>query len=161
MSDKPTYLEVTQEAGRDFLLRGIQGEVVMLNLLRFRGVADYSAAPELEPDEPISGRRAYELYMDHTLPFLQESGGRLDLVAEGAGFLIGPSDERWDLALLVRHHSVATFMAFAENEAYLTGMGHRLAAIEDSRLLPLIPSDASSEKRRSPTSTDPSEGPGR
>lgn len=160
MPDKPAYLEVTQEAGRDFLLRGIQREVVMLNLLRFREVADYSAAPELEPDEPISGRQAYDLYMDHTLPFLQESGGSLDLVAEGGGFLIGPADERWDLALLVRHHSVASFMAFAENEAYLNGMGHRLAAIEDSRLLPLIPSDASSKKPRSPTVPEQAGGAG-
>lgn len=111
----------------------------MLNLLRFRDVADYSAFPDLEPEEPISGREAYQLYMDHTLPFLLESGGRLDLVADGGRFLIGPSDERWDLALLVRHHSVETFMAFAGNEAYLAGMGHRIAAIEDSRLLPLAP----------------------
>jgi len=33
------YLEPTQEAGRAFVMRGIEGEVVMLNLLRFREVA--------------------------------------------------------------------------------------------------------------------------
>lgn len=142
MPDRPTFLEPTPEAGRDFFLRGIEGEVVMLNLLRLREVADYSASPDLEPDQQVSGRQAYQSYIDHTLPFLRESGGRLDLVAEGGPFLIGPPDERWDLALLVRHRSVETFMAFARNEAYLTGMGHRLAAIEDSRLLPLVPSEA-------------------
>lgn len=145
MADKTPYLEPTQEAGRDLFLRGIQGEVVMLNLLRLREVADYSATPDLAPDPPISGRQAYQLYMDHTLPFLLESGGRLDLVAEGGPYLIGPPGERWDLALLVRHHSIETFMAFARNEAYLSGMGHRLAAIEDSRLLPLVPSEAGPE----------------
>lgn len=139
MPDEPAYLEPTQEAGRDFFLRGIQGQVVMLNLLRLREVADYSAAPELAPDEPISGRQAYQLYIDHTLPHLGESGGRLDLIADGGPFLIGPPGECWDLALLVRHRSVETFMAFAQNEAYLAGMGHRLAAVEDSRLLPLVP----------------------
>lgn len=139
MSQSRTYLEPTQEAGRDFVLRGIQGEVVMLNLLRFRDVADYSASPELEPDEPISGREAYQRYMDHTRPFLSDSGGALDLVAEGGHFLIGPPDERWDLVLLVRHRSAEAFLAFAQNEAYLAGMGHRIAAIEDSRLLPLVP----------------------
>jgi hypothetical protein len=141
MSQASTYLEPTQEAGRDFVLRGIQGEVVMLNLLRFRDVADYAASPELEPDEPISGREAYQRYMDHTRPFLSESGGGLDLVAEGGRYLIGPADERWDLVLLVRHRSVEAFMAFAQNEAYLAGMGHRTAAIEDSRLLPLVPAE--------------------
>ena len=49
-----TYLEPTQDAGRDFFMRGIEGEVVMLNLLRFRDAAEYSANPDLEPNEPIS-----------------------------------------------------------------------------------------------------------
>ena len=139
MTEPTRYLDATQEAGRDFVLRGIEGEVVMLNLLRFREVADYSATPELAPDDPVSGREAYQRYMDHTLPFLLESGGSLDLVAEGGGFLIGPREERWDLVLLVRHKSVDTFLAFARNDAYEGGMGHRTAALEDSRLLPLTP----------------------
>ncbi|KPJ94402.1 MAG: hypothetical protein AMJ53_05345 [Gammaproteobacteria bacterium SG8_11] len=36
-------LEVTQEAGAALFARNITGEVVMLNLLHFRDVADYSA----------------------------------------------------------------------------------------------------------------------
>jgi hypothetical protein len=135
----PRYLEPTQESGRQLLLREIKGEVVMLNLLRFRDKADYSATPELEPEKPISGAEAYDLYMEHTLPHLHESGGELEFVGEGGAFLIGPPDERWDAVLLVRHRSVQTFMSFAQNEVYLAGMGHRLAAILDSRLLPLVP----------------------
>lgn len=65
------YLEPTQEAGRAFLTRKITGSVVMLNLLRFRRVADYSATPHLAPQTPISGAAAYQLYIDHTLPFLE------------------------------------------------------------------------------------------
>lgn len=52
-----TYLEPTQEAGRALFMRGIPGEVVMLNLLRLRQVADYAANPELAPVQPISGAR--------------------------------------------------------------------------------------------------------
>jgi hypothetical protein len=29
-------------------------------------------------------------------------------------------------------------MAFASNQEYLAGLGHRTAALEDSRLLPLV-----------------------
>jgi hypothetical protein len=36
------YLEPTQSSGRSFVSRQIAGEVVMLNLLRFRDYADYS-----------------------------------------------------------------------------------------------------------------------
>ena len=133
-----TYLEPTQESGRAFFTRGISGSVVMLNLLRFRPVADYSATPDLAPASPISGETAYRLYMEHTLPHLKRSGGEVLFFGKGGEFLIGPSDERWDAAMLVRQTNVASFLEFASNQEYLSGIGHRLAALEDSRLLPLI-----------------------
>jgi hypothetical protein len=137
---RPAHLEPTQESGRDFLMRGLEGEIVMLNLLRFRDVADYSGTPELEPEVPVSGAEAYQRYIEHTLPYLRESGGDIEFMGEGGRFLIGHADERWDLVLLVRHRSVQTFMSFASHEAYLGGIGHRLAAIADARLLPILPS---------------------
>ena len=132
-----TYLEPTQESGRAFFMRGITGKVVMLNLLRFRAVADYSTTPELAPDRPITGEAAYRLYMNHTVPYLEKSGGRLLFYGRGGDFLIGPDNERWDAAMLVEQSSPAAFLAFASDEEYLSGIGHRTAALEDSRLLPL------------------------
>jgi hypothetical protein len=134
----PTYSSPTQEQGRAFFGRGITGRVVMLNLLRFRSIADYSATPALAPKSPISGEEAYRLYMEHTLPYLRASGGDVVFYGRGGDFLIGPTDERWDAAMLVRQSSVASFMAFASHEGYLAGIGHRTAALEDSRLLPLV-----------------------
>jgi hypothetical protein len=132
------YLEPTQENGRALFARNISGSVVMLNLLRFRAVADYSATPHLAPFAPISGAAAYRVYVDHTLPHLTKSGGAMTFLGRGGNFLIGPSDERWDAAMLIRQISVAAFMAFASNPEYMSGIGHRLAALEDSRLLPLV-----------------------
>lgn len=131
------FIDAKQENGVALFQRQIPGPVVMLNLLRFREVADYSADPHLAADEPISGREAYQIYMDFTEPFLHDSGGEVIFAGDGGHFLIGPMDEQWDYAMLVRHKSVPDFMAFAQNEAYLAGMGHRTAALEDSRLLPL------------------------
>lgn len=142
MTPIQTYLDPTQEAGREFFGRGISGSVVMLNLMRFRPVADYSANPSLAPAAPISGEAAYRLYMEHTLPFLEASGGEVLFYGKGGAFLIGPSSERWDAAMLVRQSSLASFLAFASNQAYLSGIGHRLAALEDSRLLPLVQEQA-------------------
>ncbi len=135
------FLEVSQEAGAAFFSRNISGPITMLNLLRFRDVADYSAHPELAPDEPISGAEAYQKYIDYTMPFLKESGGELIFLGKGGNYLIGPQDEPWDLVMLVRQNSVSDFMAFSSNEAYLIGLGHRAAALEDSRLLPLVESE--------------------
>jgi hypothetical protein len=118
-------------------MRQIQGSLVMLNLLRFRAIADYSAAPELAPASPITGVEAFQRYVEHTLPHLRATGGELMLLGAGGHFLIGPEAERWDQVMLVRQASVKAFMAFAEHAPYLAGLGHRTAAVEDSRLLPL------------------------
>lgn len=140
MSDmKPErYIDPTQAAGQAFIARNIAGEIVMLNLLRFRAVADYSATPALAPEAPITGGQAYERYVAHTLPLLRAAGGDLVFKAAGGAFLIGPPDTGWDLVMLVRHRSVSDFLSFADNDAYLAGIGHRVAAVVDSRLLPLI-----------------------
>lgn len=132
------FIEPTQESGAALFARDIPGEVVMLNLLRFRAVADYSANPELAPIAPISGKEAYQKYMDFTLPFLKASGGDVLFTGEGGRYLIGPQDEGWDLVMLVRQRSLADFMAFTSDQEYLAGIGHRTAALEDSRLLPLV-----------------------
>ncbi len=132
------YIEATQEAGAALFARNLSGEIIMLNLLRFRDVADYSANPELAPAEAISGREAYQKYIDYTLPFLKASGGDIMLLGEGGQYLIGPQTERWDLVMLIRQSSLQDFFAFASNEAYLAGIGHRTAALEDSRLLPVV-----------------------
>jgi len=132
------YLIPTQEAGRIFFMRQIKGPVVMLNLIRFRKIADYSATPELVPKVPISGQQAYQLYIEHTLPFLTESGGEILFMGEGGAFLIGPTNENWDAVLLVRQNSVNSFLAFESNQEYMKGIGHRTAALEDSRLLPMV-----------------------
>lgn len=131
-------IEPTHDAVAAWIDRGVSGPVVMLNLLRFRELADYSQHPALAPDEPISGADAYRRYEDHTHPFLHATGGRVLFRAEGGPPLIGPSDERWDLVLLVRHRTVRTFLSFADDADYLAGVGHRTAALADSRLVPLI-----------------------
>lgn len=131
------HIEPTQAQGAAFFGNPPDGPVVMLNLLRFRQTADYSAHPELAPESPISGAEAYQRYTQHTLPFLQESGGEVLFMGNGGHCLIGPTDERWDLVLLVRHKSASVFLEFAQNQAYLAGLGHRTAALEDSRLLPI------------------------
>ena len=135
------YLDPTDRTVISLMQRGIQGEVVMLNLIKLRATADYSGFPELAPDSPISGRDAYQLYVDHTRPYLAASGGELLYLGEGGDYLIGPDGEGWDLAMLVRQKSVDAFLAYAQNPEYMSGNGHRSAAVADSRILPLASLD--------------------
>ncbi|EJF29565.1 MULTISPECIES: hypothetical protein [unclassified Cedecea] len=141
-SNTTPYLQPTPQAARHFVMKQIYGEVYMLNLLRFRAMADYSATPELMPLSPISGAEAFQRYIQHTLPFLRQSGGDIIFFGAADSWLIGPQDERWDCAMLVRQSSAEAFLAFANNEACMQGIGHRTAALEDSRLLPMTQRDA-------------------
>lgn len=133
------YIDPTDEAAMALFSSGRAGPVLMLNLLRFREVADYSANPELDPGEPISGKAAYQRYINHTLPFLEATGGQIVLIGDSDAFFVGPESERWDLTMIARQNSLQDFLSFATNAEYLAGVGHRTAAVSDSRLLPFWP----------------------
>jgi hypothetical protein len=119
------YLEPADANARRLFERGIEGPVTMLNLLRFREEADYTEFPELAPPSPISGGDAYDLYVRHTIPFLNATGGSVEFIGIGGHYFIGPPDERWDLVMLITQASVTDFFAFAANPHYMAGMGHR------------------------------------
>lgn len=137
IDEQDVYVDPTDENGAALFKRQISGEVVMLNLLRFRSIADYTDFPNLAPGEEISGRDAYQRYIEHTLPFLHGSGGSIVYAGTGGEFLIGPAGKGWDMVLLIRQRSVDSFVAFATNQEYMKGIGHRVAAVRDSRIVPL------------------------
>jgi uncharacterized protein (DUF1330 family) len=131
------YIDADFEAGKNFYINFHQkGKIVMLNLLKFRQIADYSDFEDLKPTHEISGKEAYELYMKLTLPELKKAGSKLIYYGKCQDFLIGPTEEKWDAMLIVEHESAEKFIAFAQNEEYLKTIGHRNAALEDARLLP-------------------------
>jgi len=132
------YIEATNEQGKAFYqhFHG-KGKVIMLNLLKFKLKADYTGFETLKPKDEISGKEAYKLYVEKTLPELEKAGSKVLFYGDSKNFLIGPENELWDAVLLVEHESVSKFIAFAQNKDYLKYKGHRNAALEDSRLLPL------------------------
>ena len=134
-----TFVDVSAAQGAHFFGSPDDGPVVMLNLLRFRDHADYSHAPSLEPAGGTSGAHAYRLYMAAIEPLLEASGGKLIFSGVAEPFLIGPANEQWDYAMLVRQASKASFLAFASDPAAQEAAAHRSAALADSRLLPLWP----------------------
>lgn len=104
------------------------GPVVMLNLLRFKPMADGI-------DEGITGAEAYARYSAATEPFLRAVGGRLKVALQSQQTVIGPQEPEWDLVLLVEYPSRARFMEMASNPEYLKIHAHREAALADSRLI--------------------------
>src|SRR5262245_52901105 len=86
------------------------GAINMINLIRFRDRADYPA-DHPQARENLTGQQAYERYAAGTLPFLAKLNARI--VWQGAPNLvvIGPSEERWDMAFVVEYPSVAAMLS--------------------------------------------------
>lgn len=131
------HLAATRDAGRAFFSAPTAKPVAMLKLLRFRTVADDAAHPQLAPLAPISGEHACRRCVTHTAPFLERAGGEVLSIGHARAFLIGPESERWDAAMRVRQRDAQAVLANASDPARMAGIGHRVAALEDSRRLPL------------------------
>ncbi|MEZ4237107.1 MAG: hypothetical protein R3F59_13325 [Myxococcota bacterium] len=78
------HLEPDRDAIIAVIRQGLQGPVDMLNLLRFREVADYATTPALAPAASVSGAAAYDRYAAHTAPFLAAAGGEVLYAGTGA-----------------------------------------------------------------------------
>lgn len=115
----------------------IQGEhdgkpIVMLNMLKFREQAVYSA--ENQDADGRTGQQAYDVYSKKTMPFLFSVGGRPLWVGTVLSSLIGPADEQWDRVFLVYYPSRDALKKMLAMPAYHAIGYHRDAALEDSRL---------------------------
>lgn len=131
------FIEASDKAGGEFYLNfKKKGKVMMLNLLKFKSQADYTGFESLQPKEQISGEQAYELYTESIKEELRKRNSRILFYARSYSFLIGPEHEKWDAILLMEHESAETFIEFSKSKVYLNNLGHRTAALEDSRLLP-------------------------
>ncbi len=110
--------------------------VTMLNLLRYRDQADYSAYPG---ETACSGREAYRRYSAGVVPLLESLGGKVLFLGGGLKTIIGPADESWDDVLIVRYPSAKTLLDMITSERYRAIAHHRTAALADSRLVATRP----------------------
>ncbi|MBI1263384.1 MAG: DUF1330 domain-containing protein [Alphaproteobacteria bacterium] len=113
--------------------------VEMLNLIALHDRAAY-------PDgRDISGAQAYRLYGEASAPIFQRVGGRILWRGAPRCVLIGPADERWDLAFIAAYPSAGAFLAMVTDPVYQSeAVPHRRAAVRDSRLIRHAPAGAGS-----------------
>lgn len=119
---------------KDLRDNGPDGPVVMLNLLKFKPLADY---PEGHPDAGISGAEAYARYEEL---FIRTVGAvsQAEPLYDGPAMRIlagAEADADWDRMLIVRYPSRHHFLAMMADETYRDGLVHRYAALERTVLL--------------------------
>ncbi len=103
--------------------------VMMLNLVRLRDRAAY------EDGRKATGAEAYAAYGRQSAPVFGRVGGEIVWRGRPDNVLIGPRDERWDLAFIARYPSAGAFLEMVTDPAYREAVKHRQAAVLDSRLV--------------------------
>ncbi len=106
----------------------------MLNLIKFRGVAEY---PEGHPlhGKGLTGREAYAIYKEGFQRVVAQDGAGMVWEAPMECVVTGPAEE-WDEAFVMGYPNSAAFMAMVKNEEYIRDVvPHRTAAVADSRLI--------------------------
>lgn len=105
--------------------------ILMLNLIRLRADAAY-------PDgRGGSGKAAYAAYSRESGPVFQRVGGRIVWRGRPEQVVIGPPEERWDIAFIARYPTAAAFLEMVTDPGYRLAVVHRQAAVDDSRLIRL------------------------
>ncbi|MEM8850719.1 MAG: DUF1330 domain-containing protein [Pseudomonadota bacterium] len=99
------------------------GPVQMLNLVRYRD----------------GGAATYAAYGRATAPIFARVGGRIVWTGQVEQVVIGPAEERWDLAFVAEYPGLAAFQAMLSDPDYQHASALRDAALADSRLIRLGP----------------------
>ncbi len=105
--------------------------ILMLNLIRLRAEAAYPGG------RGGSGKAAYAAYSRESGPVFHRVGGRIVWRGRPEQVLIGPTDERWDIAFIARYPTAAAFLEMVTDPGYRLAVVHRQAAVDDSRLIRL------------------------
>ena len=116
ISPKPEQIEELLKGSADT-------PVVMVNLLRFKDKAD-------APDEGLSGEEAYQRYGAQMIQWVTSQGARLIWSGSADSFVIGDTEEHFDMIALMEYPSRAEFLRIAGDPRVAEYAVHRTAGLE-------------------------------
>ena len=85
-----------EEQIKGFIEPGPEGPICMVNLLKFKPLAEY----EDGRDSQLTGREAYQLYEEGVKKLLQQIGGYVGFIGEVERLALGDVEELWDTVAL-------------------------------------------------------------
>ncbi len=127
------HIDPTRDQFAAMMKMDDDGPINMLNLIRLNDQAKYSDG------RAASGAEAYQTYSKEAGPIFARVGGQIVWSGNPKLILIGPQDERWDIAFIAAYPSAAAFGEMVKDEAYQRIVFHRQAAVDDSRLIRMAP----------------------
>ena len=128
------YINPTKQQIETFNALDLKEPILMLNMLKFRDVADY---PEDSPfhGKGMTGQQAYMEYAKLITPMLEKIGAKMAVFGIAEATLVG-RDEAWDEIFMMHYPAAGLFLEMATNKEYMEHVQpHRTAAVLDSRLI--------------------------
>lgn len=113
--------------------------VEMLNLVSLLGKANY------EDGREATGAEAYAAYGRESASIFKKVGGEIIWSGDPQFMVIGPQEEKWDVAFVARYPSGQAFLDMVFDPDYQAVVHHRQAAVKTSRLLRTKPRGGSNE----------------
>jgi len=132
--DPSGAIDPTREQFNQFKALPRDQPVHMLNLVRLRDVALYPEGHSLH-GKGHSGLEAYRAYGRYSASVFTRVGGRQIWSGRFENVLIGPTDERWDIAFIAAYPTAGAFLEMVTDPVYREAVKHRQAGVEDSRLI--------------------------
>ena len=121
----------TQEQFVALLESDFTGPVCMVNLLKFKEMAEYEDGRSTD----LTGMEAYGLYGEQMHRFVESKGGEFLYFGSCAHLMIGAVDVLWDKVAIVKYPSREEFVAIA-TAPEVAGFGiHRAAGLEGQLLI--------------------------
>lgn len=108
--------------------------VVMLNLNRYRAVAEYPADHPFAARE-LDGRTAYLHYGIVAQAAIESVGGRILWAADAHEVVIGCDHDAYDEVVAVWYPSRSAFLHLTDHPGYLDALAHRDAGVAQATLL--------------------------
>ena len=117
-----------------FLEQGHDDPIYMLNLLKFKGRAEY----EDGRDSQLTGEQAYRIYSQAVAGLLLKAGGAPVFSASVERLMLGEVEDLWDSAAIAMYPSRQAMLNMISSPEYQEIAVHRSAGLEGQLNIELV-----------------------
>ena len=108
-----------------FLLGDTKTTIHMVNLLKFKGKAEYEDGRQTD----LTGQEAYQIYAKEVQGHLQKVGGKLIFSGQVSRLMLGEVEELWDWIAIAEYPSRKAMRSMIMDKDYRKSEEHRSARL--------------------------------
>lgn len=114
-----------EEQMAGFLEGDTETPIKMVNLLKFKDKADYKDGRQTS----LSGKEAYQIYLDEVQGHLEKVGGQSIFLGEVERLMLGEVEELWDWVAIAEYPSRKAMLEMVMDSEYQKSEEHRSAGL--------------------------------